>query len=260
MADNPVFQHFLFGIYVVELGKFLRDKFKNFAVVHDGQSQPIATTAQVYFGTPRAAFRYYYERFNGMIKLPMINYHLSTIERLPHFEPTYVVFHNKDTLDRINGQIQSMRAPGVFKLTYSVNIFNNSYRERDYMLHALFTAFPKGQVHLIYFPDATNHKDVFLQMPHEIDLNIADETEIEGLDEKETRDIIKTSIAITCSRAFVPYDVTMTPAISYISFTSTMNDMIQNNITTSFYLNWLKVPILESKILMTVPDVTTNII
>ena len=143
---NMALPYYLFGIYTIELGKFFHDRFKNFTVAKDAQGVDIPLKAQVFFGTPRAAFRYYFEKFNGMVKLPMINYHMGSIERTPEFEPIV----NRYAVDRNTQIAYGMRAPQVYTLTYAINFFNNSYRERDFMLHKLFTAFPKGEAHLIY--------------------------------------------------------------------------------------------------------------
>ena len=69
MAANPIFPYFLFGIYSIELGRFFKNKFNNIQL---SQSDDLFSS-QVMFGTPRAAFRYYIEKFNGVVKLPMIN-------------------------------------------------------------------------------------------------------------------------------------------------------------------------------------------
>jgi len=233
MTINPVFPYFLFGIYIIELGKLFKDKFANFKILPNGQD----LTAQVFFGTPRAAFRHYTKK-NGMIVMPMINYWIVDVERKPEFEPAYVMLYDKASYDSTSGNTQIMRAPGVFNITYNVNIWNNNQRERDYMFHAIYNTFPKGEAHLIYFPDLTNHPKTFLQMPHKMELAVTDETDVEGLEQSETRDKIKTSFVIRCERAFVPYDVIEVPAVSIIVFESKINDILTGGQKTEEILSW----------------------
>lgn len=225
MANNPVFEYHLFGLYTIEIGKFFRDKFANFKLLESKESM----AAQVFFGTPRAAFRYYFTKFNGLIKMPMISYHMTSCTRKFEYEPTNVFLWDKENYDPVTGTTQVMKAPGVFELTYSVNIFNNSYRERDYMMHTIFNAFPKRETHLIYFPDLVNAPETYLQMPLRIEEGFTDETEIEGLEQKETRDTVRTTLSLTCYRAFVPYDVETLLAIESIEFEQRINDILTDN-------------------------------
>jgi len=254
-ASNPTFAYHLFGIYVIELGKFFREKFSGFKV--NSTEDPL--NCQVFFGTPRAAFRYYFDKFNGKINLPMVNYHLIDVERKPEFEPTSVYLTLRDTYDITQGTSSMMRAPGVFELTYSINLFCNSYRERDYMMHAMFNAFPKGELHLIHLPDYANYPDVFLEMPHKMELAVNDETELEGLDQAEVRDMIRTNMTIRCTRAFVPYDAFDVPVVSYIEFSGIMNDIIHGFEDQETYFKLFQTTHDIVKIGITIPETTITI-
>jgi len=66
-----LFPHYLFGNYIVEIAKLFKFAFKNFQVNEQTTVKPL----QVYFGTPKAAFRYWYKRFNGQMLLPNLNFY-----------------------------------------------------------------------------------------------------------------------------------------------------------------------------------------
>lgn len=219
MSGRKVFPYYLFGIYIITLGKFFRGTFQNFKT-HQNED-PLE--AQVFFGAPRAAFKYYMEQFNGLIKLPMINYNISNMERKTEFERvTYMpsrADYNSET-----GKISTMRFPSVFEVTYSVQMWNNNLRERDVMMHHIINSFPMGDAWLLYYPDKEKYPDFYLPMPHTLDLTFTDDTDLETLEETETRDRILTSFQLTCTRAFVPYQVYEIPVISQIDFQSYIND------------------------------------
>ena len=119
------------------------------------------------------------------------------------------------TFNPETGTVAAMEPPMHFEITFQFSIYNNSNRERDKMLHKIFQMFPRGGCSLLWYPDPDNHPNVFLYMPLRIDETFVDETDIEGLDEKETRDIIKTNFNIVSS-AVVPYDVIEFPAVSRV--------------------------------------------
>ena len=251
---NPPFLYHLFGTYIIELGRFFKGKFTDFKI-HESHD-PL--TCQVFFGTPRAAFRHYFDKFNGQIVLPMINYHLIDIERKVEFEPVgNYILKSYESYDPVTGKMLLMKPPGVFEITYNINLWNNDNRERDYMLHTLFNAFPKGEVSLIYYPDI-NNKTVQLLMPHKMELSTADETELEGLDQSETRDKIKTSFVIRCIRAFVPYDAKETEIVGYVSFANLMNDYINGEQITSTIYKLLHTGINSTNIKINVENVTVT--
>ena len=222
MAEQAL-PYFLFGCYIIELGRFFRGTFYNFKT-HDAGEY---LTSQVFYGAPREAFKYYMEEFNGMIKLPMINYNISGMERQIKYEKT-VYMPAMNDFDPVKGTTSVMRFPSVFEITYSVQMWNNSLRERDYMMHALINSFPMGDAWLIHYPDKVNHPDCWLPMAHKLDLAFTDGTEYDNLAENETRDRIMTSFNIICTRAFVPYQVYEIPIVSQVDFASYINEVNGN--------------------------------
>lgn len=235
-STNPIFPYYLFGIYIIELGRLFKQKFASFKIIQS--AEPI--TCQVFFGTPRAAFRYYFEKYNGLVKMPMLSYHLPEIERKIEFEPAYVQIVSRDSFDPNTGKMQASRNPGVFELNFSFNLFNNNDRERDFMMHAIFNTFPRGETHLIYYPDFENHPEIYLQMPYKMELTATDETELEGLEPKETRDRIRTTFNLRCMKAFVPYEAYEVDVVNYISFSEKLNDFIGNTVNSIEFYNQLR--------------------
>ena len=215
---NQIFPYFFAGIYVIELGRFFRGTFYNFKTHEAGD--PLQ--AQVFFGTPRAAFRYYMEQYNGMIKLPMINYNISNMERKTQYErATYLTAMND--FDPYTGKTSTMRFPSIFEITYSCQMWNNNLRERDKMIHDLINSFPMGDAWLLHYPDKEKYPGFFLPMSHKLNLTFNDETELNNLEPTDTRSRIVTSFEIICTRAFVPYQVYEIPVVSDVAFESYIN-------------------------------------
>lgn len=232
MAENDntrLFSYYLFGIYIIELGRFFKGIYSNFQI--GANDTPLK--AQVFFGAPRAAFRYYMEQFNGVIKLPMINYSISNAERKPEYEKiVYLSAGSENRLDP-NSKGSIMRFPSIFEITYQVDLWTNNLRERDYMMHKIINKMPMGgEAWLSYYPDKENYPHDFLPMPHRLDLTFKDETELDNLGEKETRDRIRTSFTITCSRAFVPYEIEEVPIVNWVGFEAYVNQQNGNQIAT----------------------------
>jgi hypothetical protein len=225
IKQEPLFEYYLFGIYIIELGRFFKGIFNNFQLTPDHDPQ----SAQVYFGAPRAAFRYYMEAFNGMIKLPMINYNISNAERKPDQEKIVYLSARSNDLSNPSSMGSIMRFPSIYEITYQVDIWTNNLRERDFMMHKLINKMPMGgNAWLTYYPDKINYPDVYLPMSHRLDLTFKDETELDNLDIKESRDRIRTSCSIVCTRAFVPYDVYSVPMVAWVGFESYINTVNGN--------------------------------
>ena len=222
---EQAFNYYLFGIYVVELGRFFKGTFNNFVIEEGGD--PIQS--QVFFGTPRAAFRYYMETYNGLINLPMINYYISgSPERKIGYEhPIYLT--SRASLNKELGTMDIMRFPSIYEITYTINIWNNSLRERDFMVHALINSFPMGEAWLLHYPDPVGNPDVFLPMPHTLELTFNDETELEDLSASETRDQIRTALTMKCTRAFVPYQVYKVRTATWVQLDSYVNEKVLGN-------------------------------
>lgn len=206
-----LFPHHLFGNYIIEIAKLFRFNFKEFQLTPTGD----ILSLQVYYGTPRAAFRSWYKRFNGKLILPLLNFYGADYRRRYDKEcpNIYLKITAKDHYSDYDGKVSATYPPMHFDVTYQFSLYNNSLRERDKMIHKIMQFFPRGQMSLRWYPDPENYPDIFLFMPLSLEEAITDETEIEGLDQNETRDIVRTNF-ILISSAVVPYDIFRIPAVT----------------------------------------------
>lgn len=213
MAGIDLFPHHLFGNYIIEIAKLFRLTFQSFKITPTGDNLSL----QVFYGTPRAAFRYWYKRFNGNLQLPLLNFHGADMRRrfdkeCPNIHLTVSALDHYSNTD---GKVSVTYSPMHFDITYTFSLYNNSLRERDYLIHKIMQLFARGQRSLRWYPDTNNYPDIFVFMPLSLEEGITDETEIEGLDQNETRDIIRTNFTIVSS-AVVPYDIYRIPAVKTI--------------------------------------------
>lgn len=221
MAKQNLFPHHLFGNYIIELAKLFRLRFKDFKLTPQGDDLSL----QVFYGTPRAAFRYWYERFNGQLILPLLNFHGADMRRRYDKEcpNIHLRLYTMDEFSHYDGKVSTTYSPMHFDVTYSFSLYNNSYRERDKIIHKIMQLFARGQRSIRWYPDPENYPKIFLFMPLQLDESINDETEIEGLDQNETRNIIRTNFTIV-SQAVVPYDVIRIPAVTEFIINNKINE------------------------------------
>ena len=199
-----LFPHYLFGHYVIQIAKLFKHSFLDFQQTETSVVRPL----QVFYGTPREAFKSFLERNNGQMVLPSLSFYGADYTRRWDKEPANPSLRiaNKSSYDPITGKIIGIRPPMQFDVSYQFTMFNNNMRERDKMLHQMFMMFPKGEASIRWYPDPVQYDTSFLLMPLKWDQQITDSTEIEGLSSKETRDIIKTTFNIK-SEAVLPYDI-----------------------------------------------------
>ncbi len=224
---SEVLPHYLFGIYILEIHSFFEKHFTK-GVAWAGNTKPLSM--QVAYGTPRAAFRFMIQKFNGKVLLPMMNFYIGDSKRDLTRERVNVYITDPEAYDPVTKTIPISRNPMHFNVTFSVNIWTNDQRERDFILHEILQMFPMGEISLIYYPDPTN-KSSYLLMPLKMSESFNDETNIEGLDMKETRDAIKTVFSIE-SHAIVPYNVYRVPVITDIRVDDEMTVYDGNNFQT----------------------------
>ena len=226
-AVENIFPYQLFGCYIIELGRFFKGTFRN--LQGPGEKE---LHAQVFFGTPRAAYRFYMEEFNGMIKLPMINYHIAGMERKIEYEKiVWLPIHQ--SLNVQDGTMDIMRAPSVYEVTFAISLWNNDQRERDEMIHTLISSFPMGEGWLFHHPDRIKYPHVNLPMAFKLEDSIEDATELDNLNTKDTRAKIRTTLTMKCTRAFVPYKSFKTPVIQWVDFDSFMKNKLGNKTLTN---------------------------
>lgn len=198
------FPHYLFGHYVIQIAKLFKYSFSDFQQTDTAVVRPL----QVFYGTPREAFKSALEKNNGQMVLPSLSFYGADYTRRWDKEPANpnLRISNANSYDPITGKIIGIRPPMQFDVSYQFSMFNNNMRERDKMLHQMFMMFPKGEASIRWYPDPIQYDTSFLFMPLKWDQQVTDATEIEGLTSKETRDIIKTTFNIK-SEAVLPYDI-----------------------------------------------------
>lgn len=197
---KPLLNHKWFGPYFLELTKYFKSIYKDFLVTDD--SDPL--NPQVLYGTPYAAYRKSFDQENQKMILPVINFYLMESERQPSKEPV-----RKDLFLYSPGNdntILKTRPPMHYKNTYQFYMWCNNLRERDAMMHRLSEAFPRNEISLLHRPYPDYDPTDYLFMPFKIEGNFSDETVVDGLDPKETRDKIIMTWTIQ-GESILPYEV-----------------------------------------------------
>lgn len=241
---------FLFGIYVIEIAKYF-NTFRSFNKddVKDlpnpnakpgekptipnpnyGQTIPL----NVVYGSPKPSMRKYLSRYNGMMRTPVLNFWGVDWIRRVEKEPVGVRLFSKKQAQR-DGKADVFRPPMQFDVNYSFTLFTSSIQERDHILYQIYMGFPRNEISLIYQDPTNPDPDDFIFIPLKIDYNNQDESELEGISEKETRDIIRTSFSLTGSHV-VPYPTREYPVIKSIHFVDKMRDPA-GDVVTQYNMN-----------------------
>lgn len=225
-----------FSIYTLEIAKFFKDRFSAFTITRPTQQipNPPAYKLQVFYGTPKAAFRDQYATNNGKVILPLLSFLLGATNRKTEMEHrTSMLTTDIITTPEGKKMRYASRAPMHFELTYQFTLFNNNLRERDVMLHKIHQAFVQGEMMLTYYPDPNNTKD-FLFMPLKLDAqSFNDETSYDELDSKDVHDQIKTSFNIIAD-ALLPYE-TYEPYLNEFVDTESINKLINDPLYKKTY-------------------------
>lgn len=216
---EEVLPYYLWGIYVLEIHKFFTDHFR----VIKWDDVMVPKTMQIVFGQPRAAFRYLQEKFNNKIVLPMLNFWEAENTRDKTRERIGIHLWDPESFDPVTNTVAMTRAPMHWDVTFSFNLWTNTIRERDCIIHELLQCFPLGEMSLIYYPSeqvvngqrVITDKSSYLLMPLKLSDSITNETNVEGLEMKETRDAIKTVFTIS-AHTIVPFNVYRVPVVQTI--------------------------------------------
>lgn len=211
---EEVLPDYLWGIYILELHKFFTQHFS--IIKWNNQMTPL--TLQVVFGTPRAAFRYLQNKFNNKIVLPMLNFWEAENTRDKVRERIGIQLWDPESYDPVDNTVAMTRAPMHWDVTFSLNLWTNTLRERDTIIHELLQCFPLGEASLVYYPSEQTVNNIttisdpsnYLLMPLKLSDNITNETNVEGLEMKDTRDAIKTTFTIS-AHTIIPFNVYRVP-------------------------------------------------
>ena len=230
--NNATTFNFLFGDYFIELSRFFAN-FSTTIISHQSKTEfvPVTYPMIVMLGSPTAAYRRLEnisnntlkgKNENKMQKFPLINFIPTSFDRVLGMEVPYgrrfTQINNNFT--RVDRDIQR------WNVTYQTSLWTASYRMRDDILSKIFRSFPAGEMALRHRPDPSN-PNYFFNMEFKIDGGFNDSTDLETLDPKEARDIVRTDFTIT-GPAVLPYESHNINNISYIDLvfqnTETVNE------------------------------------
>lgn len=188
----------LFAPEFVTILKFFRDNIDSY-VMQDGSQEKL----RVAYGTPHAAFRRIFsdENVNGKPNLPYMNFWAMEFRRVRSHENPFVRY----TIINPDGTVSIGRAPQWYEISLQFSLWTSSYKSRDDVLAQYLRFFPGQDIFLPYYPDPVNYPDIERIVQIELDESITDETELEGLEERETRDVVRTVWTGTIKNATLPY-------------------------------------------------------
>jgi hypothetical protein len=180
-------EFFLFRNYTVAVKKWLEKNTYLSTYSHDDN-------VTVAFMTPERAFaKYIYPTINGATTSPNINFYLSGNEYVDGENHLGFVREYKNFDD--DKMTKVLKAPLIYKLTYSCTIFTRNLPEMDVLLYQILTKAHKNAKAAI---------EVDGQWAEIVAGNPTNETE---LSPAEAQDIIhRWAIELTIPRAYVPMD------------------------------------------------------
>lgn len=187
----------LFGIYFITLSRFFKG-IKSYKE-QDGEQE----TLRVIYGTPAAAFKAAFDITNGKMDLPVLNFKMMDAKRNGSFENPFARVRGIRLNN--NEEITTERAVQKYDLQFNFILWTSSYKTRDDLMAKILRSFEGvGEMYLNYLRDPSDPQNV--SWAHfKFEENWQDETDLEGLPEKETRDIIRTGFQITQTNALLEY-------------------------------------------------------
>jgi hypothetical protein len=225
---NLINPEWLFGEYFATIKKY----FERLHSYRNEQGVQIPLTVR--YGTPAVAYRdelqavakliedsQLEQTFNGKIRLPMFNFFAATWKRKLGREPIhnpYVIRYEKDKEKYLKTQV-----PFVFDVTINCSLWASSYRERDDLLFKLYNLFPRNEISLPHVPDKNDPYSSGTLINIVLNEEMTDSTEIEGLDERETRDVIRTDFTMQTELAVARYGYYV-DVIKSAAVTATLDD------------------------------------
>jgi len=181
-------EYFLFRLYSIAVKNWLIDNVYL-------SSYPSDNNVTVAYTTPdRAWAKYIYPTLNGATTSPNINFHLtgyeySQGENILGFVRDHVTVPNNDN------KVRQLKAPLIYRLTYSATIYTRTQSEMDVILYQLLS-----QAH-------KNAKATFEVDGQWCELMAGDPRDETNLEPGDAQDIIQRfGIDLTIPRAYLPLD------------------------------------------------------
>lgn len=187
MAGNVrPYEHFLFREYSVGVKQWLIDNIYL-------SSYPDNNNVTIAYTTPdRAWAKYIYPTLNGATTSPNINFHLTGYEYAQSENMLGFVKEYK-TLNDGSGKLKAVRAPLVYKLTYSATIYTRNQPEMDVILYQLLSRAHK------------NSKGVIIVDGQWGEIEASDPRDETNLEPGEAQSMInRFGIDLMVARAYVP--------------------------------------------------------
>ncbi len=217
---------FLFADYFLALSKWFAG-FTTYRTDYDPQTKSTSIERpKVIYGQPSAAFRKFREdtdSINGRVKLPVISFYASNFRRIKERQNPYARYSNHLLKNSDNPEmVGESRAAQVYEINYNVSVWTNGNKSRDDLMSRILRNF-NTSLTLTYFPDPVNYPHDFVWMPFKIEDDINDATDLEVLEEKDTRDIVRTDFIIT-GESLLPLETTFWNPITEISLISKIEE------------------------------------
>jgi hypothetical protein len=223
MASNNISNfNFLFGDYFIELSRFFAT-FSASVISYEGTNEYkyITYPMIVMLGSPTAAYRRLQnitnntqegKEENKSQKYPLINFVPTNFDRVVGMEVPYArrLTRMSNNYTRIDRDIQR------WNITYQMSLWTSSYRMRDDILSKIFRSFPAGEMALQHYPNPDN-PGYYYNMEFKLEGGFNDSTDLESLDQKQTRDTIRTDFTIS-GPAVLPYENNTVGNIKYVDF------------------------------------------
>lgn len=233
--DNQNGFSFLFGSYLINISEFFKT-FSSFKVQDINEKGNISyEPLRVIYGTPTAAFRkIQLKQENKVSDLPIFNFWCADFERLVSRENPFCranlkgkfIKEGKSPYNQNTTYVGVTNDPQSWDLSLQCSLWTSTYKTRDDFMAKILMSFKGGTLYLPWLPDPLDTDDVYWQEVR-MDMNFSDETEVEGLDEKDPRAIIRTTFNLKTT-VTLPYFIFWIPAIKSIQ----IND--ETFVTNSF--------------------------
>jgi hypothetical protein len=190
---------FLFADYFLALSKFLAslETYKMRYIPETGEH--VIEKPTVMYGQPSAAYRKIFENtnVNWQTRLPVISFLALQFDRIKARQNPYAIYKNNYIKSDWDAHAIALSwAPQVYKITYNFSVWTNNNKSRDDLMSRIVRYF-NPTLTLKHFPDPVNNPHHFIYMPFEIEDTFSDSSELEQLEEKDTRDLIRTDFIIT---------------------------------------------------------------
>lgn len=221
---------FMFADYFLALSKW----FKTIPTYRQDYDPKTQTYFQEYprviYGQPSAVFRKIAdtkETVNGRTKLPVISFFALSYRRVKERQNPYARY-TSELKDEYNPEaVGESRAAQVYEINYNVSVWTANNKSRDDLISRIIRNF-NTTLTLTYYPDPVHYPNDYIWMPFKLEDDINDASEFEMLDEKDTRDLIRTDFIIM-GEALLPLETKFYAPIKSIAVKTFIENKAADN-------------------------------